>query len=80
MDNDQAPNGKHAPGRRFNELLGGTMISFVNKSKGRIAEINQKYATPRIKMTRTVKFSLLCLRLYLILLILILIYKFITTL
>ncbi len=43
-----------------------------------LREINQKYKTPRIKMTRMVAISLLMLRLYLIGMILILIYKFIT--
>jgi len=42
-----------------------------------IAEINRKYAKPRIKMTRMVRWSLLLLRLYLIILLLILAYKFI---
>jgi hypothetical protein len=45
-----------------------------------VREINQKYATPDIGMSRAVKFSLLMLRLYLILLILLSIYKFVTLL
>ncbi len=43
-----------------------------------IREINAKYRTPRIKMTRLVSFWLLMLRLYLIGMILLLIYKFVT--
>lgn len=43
-----------------------------------IREINDKYRTPRIKMTRLVSFWLLMLRLYLISMILLLVYKFIT--
>ncbi len=43
-----------------------------------IREINEKYKTPRIKMTRMVSFSLLMLRIYLIGMILLLVYKFIT--
>ncbi len=43
-----------------------------------IREINAKYKTPRIKMTRMVSISLLMLRLYLIAMIVILIYRFIT--
>jgi hypothetical protein len=43
-----------------------------------IREINAKYRTPRIKMTRLVSFWLLMLRLYLIGMILLLVYKFIT--
>ncbi len=43
-----------------------------------IHEINEKYRTPRIKMTRMVSFWLLMLRLYLIGMILLLVYKFVT--
>jgi hypothetical protein len=46
----------------------------VNK----IREINQKYSKPRIKMSRPVKIALLSLRLYLIFLIIMLLYRFIT--
>jgi hypothetical protein len=42
-----------------------------------IREINQRYKTPRIKMTPVVRFSLVFLRIYLILTIAILMYKFI---
>lgn len=80
MEKDQISNGKQATGHRFKEILGGRMISFVKGSRGRIAEINQKYAKPRIKMTPVVRFSLFCLRIYLLLLVIILVYKFITML
>ncbi len=43
-----------------------------------IHEINEKYKTPRIQMTRMVSISLLMLRLYLIGMLLLLAYKFIT--
>jgi len=43
-----------------------------------IRDINQKYKKPRVKMTRWVKFSLLGIRIYLIVLLAILLYKFIT--
>lgn len=43
-----------------------------------IRQINSKYSTPRIKTTPMVKIALLMLRVYLILLVLILIYKFYT--
>ena len=46
----------------------------------RISEINKKYAKPRIKMTPLVKVSLFVLRMYLILLVGILFYKFFTLL
>ena len=43
-----------------------------------VRAINNKYRTPRIKMTRAVKFSLLGIRIYLIILLSILLYRFIT--
>jgi hypothetical protein len=52
-------------------------IFFENRFR-KIIEINKKYATPRIKMTPWVRFSLLMLRLYLVFLLVVLIYKFIT--
>jgi hypothetical protein len=52
------------------------MIGFIKKWFDKIMEINRKYATPRIKMTRPVKIALFMLRLYLIILVLILVYKF----
>jgi hypothetical protein len=45
-----------------------------------ITEINRKYRHPRIKMTRMVSVVLLFLRLYLIFLVLLLGYKFVTLL
>jgi len=45
---------------------------------GAIREINKKYKTPRLKMTRMVSISLLMLRLYLIGMLLLLLYKFVT--
>ena len=44
----------------------------------KIKEINKKYSQPRLKMTPLVKVSLIVLRLYLIGLVIILIYKFYT--
>jgi len=43
-----------------------------------IRDINEKYKTPRIKTTRLVSFSLLLLRIYLIGMLLLLAYKFIS--
>ena len=45
---------------------------------GKIIEINEKYAHPKIEMSPTVKISLFLLRVYLIFLLLLLVYKFIT--
>lgn len=41
-----------------------------------ILEINKRYAEPKIKMTKAVRLSLFCLRLYLIFLVGLLFYKF----
>ena len=43
-----------------------------------IREINERYKTPRIKTTRMVSFSLFMLRIYLIGMLILLLYKFIT--
>ena len=54
-------------------------ISFVLKRwRKAINNINKKYSKPRLKMTPLVKVSLLALRLYLIMLVIILSYKFYT--
>ncbi len=45
---------------------------------GAIREINRKYRTPRIKMTPMVSVSLLVLRIYLLSMIVLLMYKFIS--
>ena len=42
-------------------------------------DITRKYKEPRIKMTRGVRAALLILRLYLVLMIIILVFKFVTT-
>ena len=62
--------------RIFGARIGSVMQGWTDK----IAEINQKYATPRIKMSRGVKIALLFLRVYLVLLVVLLGYKFWTLL
>jgi hypothetical protein len=52
--------------------------SFFSHNYAKIREINEKYATPNIEMSKWVKLSLLSLRFYLIFLVGLLIYKFIT--
>lgn len=49
----------------------GSMVSSIR-------DINRKYATPEIRVTPLVKVSLLLLRLYLLLLVGLLIYKFVS--
>jgi len=56
------------------------ILEFLNQTADTVKSINQKYAEPQIKMTRLVKFSLLSLRLYLLFLVGILVFKFITML
>jgi hypothetical protein len=60
----------------FGEKIGNVFRGWIDK----IHEINTKYETPRIKMSRGVKIALLFLRIYLILLVLLLGYKFWTLL
>ena len=54
--------------------------AFFKNSVSTVKSINQKFAKPQIKMTPWVKFSLLSLRLYLLFLVGILVYRFITML
>jgi hypothetical protein len=60
----------------FGERIGSICRRWTNKFR----EINKKYETPRIRMSRGVKIALLFLRIYLILLVLLLGYKFWTLL
>ena len=60
----------------FGMRIGSIIRGWVDK----IHEINKKYENPRIKMSRGVRIALLFLRLYLILLVLLLGYKFWTLL
>jgi hypothetical protein len=52
----------------------------LSNSYAKIREINKKYETPSIEMSKRVKVSLLLLRLYLLTLIGLTLYKFITLL
>jgi hypothetical protein len=53
---------------------------FFSHNFAKVREINRKYATPNVEMSRWVRGSLLFLRLYLIFLVCLLLYKFITLL
>jgi hypothetical protein len=57
----------------------GMIKGFLKNRMKPFVEITRKYKTPRIKMTRQVKWALLLLRLYLIVMVLILGYKFFTS-
>ena len=52
----------------------------LKRLAGKVREVNRKYSKPRTHMSKTVKFTLLFLRLYLIFLVLIVIYRLILTL
>ncbi len=51
---------------------------FLARPIHKVREINRKYAKPRIKLSRGVKISLLILRIYLIVIVLMLLYRLIT--
>jgi len=61
-------------------VLGVRIGSVLSRWMDKIHEINKKYETPRIKMSPGVKIALLFLRVYLILLVVLLGYKFWTLL
>ena len=63
-----------------NGMMLGRVRDYLQRQYSVITEINRKYATPRITMSRWVKLSLLILRLYLILLVILLGYRFLTLL
>jgi len=65
---------------RIEQIVGSRAGGIIRGWTGKITEINRRYATPKIKMSRGVKFALLMLRVYLILLVLLLAYKFWTML
>jgi len=56
----------------------GRISSVLRMWRKAINNINEKYSKLRLKMTPLVRFSLLALRLYLIMLVIILSYKFYT--
>jgi hypothetical protein len=56
------------------------LFNFFRSTAEAVKAINQKYDTPHIKMTRMVRISLGVLRFYLLFLVGIMVYKFITLL
>ena len=55
-----------------------TLGSMLEDSVEKVRAINKRYAVPRLAMSPAVRVSLLCLRIYLLLLVGLLAYKFIT--
>ena len=62
------------------KIFGERIGSVIHDSTGKIRSINQKYATPTVKLSGGAKIALLLLRLYLIFLVVLLAYKFWTIL
>jgi hypothetical protein len=56
------------------------VLDLVRRPIGKFREINRRYAKPRTHMSRAVKISLLLLRLYLLFLVLIVVYRLIISL
>lgn len=56
------------------------VLNFLRNAAGAVRGINRRYATPHIKMTPLVKFSLGLLRFYLLFLVGVMVYKFIVML
>ena len=59
-------------------LVLARLNEYIRRQYSVITEINRKYATPRITMSRWVRLSLLLLRLYLLFLVILLGYRFLT--
>jgi hypothetical protein len=53
------------------------MINLIRGFFNKIHEINRRYAHPKIHQSRAVKIALLILRIYLLLLVVLLVYKFV---
>jgi hypothetical protein len=53
------------------------MINLIKGFFNKIHEINRRYAHPKIHQSRAVKIALLMLRIYLLLLVVLLVYKFV---
>jgi hypothetical protein len=64
--------------KSLNRFLNERALPFFRKRFEKVIEINRRYAQPRLKMTTLVRYSLLALRIYLLLLVALLFYKFIT--
>jgi hypothetical protein len=56
------------------------MASNINRLVRKLREINHRYSKPHIEMTPMVKFSLMTLRIYLLLIVGLIVYKFVITL
>ena len=64
--------------KKIKEFLVFGIGNLIKNTTQEVRRINNRYRVPHAKMTKGVKFSLLMLRIYLLVLIGILCYKFIT--
>jgi len=62
--------------RIFKKQLKKLLKNFYEQHFEKIIEINEKYNSPRIAMSPTVKFALVSLKFYLVFIVGLLIYKF----
>jgi len=53
------------------------MMSSLRRVVAKVREINHRYSKPHIEMSRGVRLSLLALRIYLLLLVSLIVYKFV---
>lgn len=53
-------------------------MNTLRRLRATIAEINRRYQTPRIKMSPAVRLSLMALRVYLLLLVGLMVFRFVT--
>ncbi len=60
--------------------IGHAIMSMLSRNVGKISSINRRYATPRLEVTPAVRWTLVVLRVYLVLLIGLLAFKFYTVL
>ncbi|MFA4947041.1 MAG: hypothetical protein WC674_00840 [Candidatus Krumholzibacteriia bacterium] len=65
-------------GEMIFSVLSRRIAGFVGNMVSQISAINKKYATPHVKTTPAVRVALVFLRFYLLALVGILVYKFIT--
>ncbi len=60
----------------IDRVLGERIGTAIRESTAKVRGINERYATPTIRLSGGAKFALLLLRLYLVFLVVLLVYKF----
>lgn len=60
------------------DIIKKQIKKFYEQHFDRVIEINEKYASPSLVMSPVVKFALLALRIYLLFIVILLVYKFFT--